>query len=59
MKKETRFSLFMAIAFFCLTFGYILIIPRFFLSHADFLTIVGDTFRITGLAALAFGLLKS
>jgi hypothetical protein len=57
MKKETRFSLVMSLAFFCLSFGYILIIPRFFLAHADMLTLVGDVLRVIGLAALAFGLL--
>ena len=59
MKKETLFGLLMTFAFVCLTFGYILIIPRFFLPHADLLTIVGDVLRVIGLASLAFALLRN
>lgn len=57
MKKETRFSFFMAAAFLALTFGYGALIPRFFLPQADLLIIVGDILRIIGLLFLALGFL--
>ena len=57
MKKETRFSFLMMVAFLALTFGYVGIIPRFFLPQAAILTLVGDMLRVIGLIALAFGFL--
>jgi hypothetical protein len=57
IKKETRFGLFMMVAFFLLACGYIAIIPRFYLPHVDILTLVGDILRVIGLALFAFALL--
>ncbi len=57
MKKETRFSFLMMIAFLALSIGYATIIPRFFLPHMDTLSLVGDVIRVLGLLFLGFGLL--
>ena len=57
MKKETRFSFLMMIAFLALSIGYATIIPKYFLPHMDMLSLVGDVIRVLGLLFLGFGLL--
>lgn len=55
MTKETRFSLFMAGAFLLLSFGYLIIIPKYGMaggSPKDLLDHFGDITRIIGLGAL-------
>ena len=58
-KKQTRFCFFMMIAFLALGIGYVAIIPKYFLTHVDILTIGGDIIRVLGLVFLGFALLFS
>jgi hypothetical protein len=49
----------MMIAFLALGIGYVAIIPKYFLTHVDILTIGGDIIRVLGLVLLGFALLFS
>jgi len=55
--KETRFSLLMGIAFLLLSFGYLIIFPKYILAHQDLLSNIGDTMRISGLVVFLIGYL--
>lgn len=56
MKKETRFSLLMGIAFLLLSLGIFIILPKYSFSkgflNTDLFDLIGDITRITGLVAL-------
>ncbi len=51
-KKETRFSFLISGAFFLLSLGYSLILPKLFTTHVDFLDPLGDIIRILGVLTL-------
>jgi hypothetical protein len=50
--KSTRFSLLMSLAFFLLSFGYLLTLPRYVLPDAWLTNIIGDVVRIVGVLVL-------
>ncbi|HLL79053.1 MAG TPA: hypothetical protein VKT25_06110 [Ktedonobacteraceae bacterium] len=52
-KTETRYSLMMAFAFLLLSYGYLIILPKYF-SPNDFLDRTGDITRVCGLLILFF-----
>ncbi len=54
MSKHTRFSLLMGISFLLLTFGYLVLIQKYFSSYGDLLDNTGDFIRIAGLIVLFF-----
>jgi len=56
MKSDTRFSLLMAVAFLALSFGYWIILPKYF-SPNDVLDREGDITRVCGLIILFFAVL--
>jgi len=47
----------MMAAFALFTFGYVLIIPRYYIPSLTFLDNIGDILRLGGLAALTLGYL--
>ncbi len=53
--KETRFSLFMTVAFMLLSFGYLMLILKYALPNQDLLDHIGDMIRISGVIALFVG----
>jgi hypothetical protein len=56
VKMETRFSLLMALAFLALSFGYFIILPKYFTPN-DTLDRIGDIIRVFGLIVLFFAVL--
>jgi hypothetical protein len=58
ISKETRFSLFMSVAFLLLSIGYSLILPKYFFLHEDLLDQLGDVIRIFGLTVLLIAYLR-
>jgi len=56
MKMETRFSLLMGLAFLALSFGYLIILPKYFIPN-DGLDRTGDIMRVCGLIFLFFAVL--
>ncbi len=62
MTKESRFSLFMGIAFLLLGVGYLIIIPKYSVTaliNPDILDHIGDMTRVGGLIMLSFAVLLS
>jgi len=56
MKMETRFSFLMGVAFLALSFGYLIILPKYFTPN-DGLDRTGDIMRVCGLIILFFAVL--
>jgi hypothetical protein len=50
--KQTRFSLLMSLAFLFLSFGYLIIVQKYFSPQPELLDNVGDLIRMGGFAAL-------
>jgi hypothetical protein len=59
MKEETRFSLLMSCAFFLMSVGYILNVPRYLDSHFILLDVVGDIVRMCGILLLLIAMFAS
>jgi hypothetical protein len=59
MSKGTRFSLFMAIAFMLLSFGYMMLLPKYMLPGQEVLDHVGDVIRILGVVTMGGGFIWS
>ena len=57
--KSTRFSLLMSLAFFLLSFGYLLALPRYILPDALLTDSIGDVVRIVGVLVLTIGFVVS
>jgi hypothetical protein len=51
--KDTRFSLLMSLAFFLLSLGYLLTLPRYVLPDASLMDMVGDIVRVVGVLILS------
>jgi hypothetical protein len=58
LKKQTRFSLLMGIAFALLGFGYLVIVQQYFVPNGASLDNVGDIIRMTGLITLLVAVLR-
>ena len=54
-KKESRFSLLMTGAFLLLSWGYLIILPKYIFSGFDTVDQMGDIFRIIGFVLLLVG----
>lgn len=52
MRKETRFSFFMALSFLLLAMGYFLNVPKYLQHDLLLLDNIGDCVRVTGVLAL-------
>ncbi|HET9921970.1 MAG TPA: hypothetical protein VFQ30_19175 [Ktedonobacteraceae bacterium] len=52
VKKEARFSMLMSGAFLALSFGYLVILPKYIYSGMDQIDQMGDIFRVIGLIVL-------
>jgi hypothetical protein len=52
MKKEARFSLLMSGAFLALSFGYLIILPKYIYAGMDQIDQMGDIIRVIGLVVL-------
>jgi hypothetical protein len=50
--KETRFSLLISFTFGLLSFGYMIILTKYFLAHQDIASNAGDIMRISGLVIM-------
>jgi hypothetical protein len=57
--KSTRFSLLMSLAFFLLSFGYLLTLPKYVLPDAWLTDIIGDVVRIVGVFVLTISFVIS
>lgn len=55
ISKGTRFSMLMCLGFMLLSFGYLMILPRYFLPHADLINHAADTMRVFGVVSLFGG----
>lgn len=57
MRKETRFSLLMGIAFLLLSAGYVVLLQKYFVPLPDLVDNLGDLTRMVGLTVLFLGVL--
>jgi len=55
MNKETRFSFLMGVAYLLLSFGYLIILPKYLLQHQELLDYIGDIIRFSGVGAMLGG----
>jgi hypothetical protein len=58
MTKETRFGFLMMLTFLLLSFGYLVIQPKYFLPHQELLDHTGDVLRILGVVTLSAGFIS-
>jgi hypothetical protein len=52
MSKETRFSFLMGAAFLLLSFGYLIILPKYVLPRQELLDYAGDIIRVSGVITM-------
>lgn len=57
IRKETRFSLLMGIAFLIITAGYVILLQKYFVSLPGVVDNLGDITRMVGLTVLFVGVL--
>lgn len=57
MKKTTRFSFVMSIAFLLLTFGHLMVVEKYFVANSTLFDNTGDITRLIGLAVLLVAVL--
>ncbi len=57
MRKETRFSLLMSIAFLIISVGYVILLQKYFVPLPGVVDNLGDITRMVGLAVLFVGVI--